>query len=108
VLQQAAGMTDEAYAIVHPLIVKDVCQHFHTQLSDGKSVSLEEDSLGEYEGNFIGMRNLFNAIQRRAMGNTMLAASEDSIKRLRVEMKRLTWPSNKMPDVFPPWCIAFS
>ena len=104
VLQREGGMTDKDYSQLHALVAKDLCANFHTVHQDGTTAELEPHAFDDLDNHYVGMRSLFTSIQRRAGNSTMQTASPGTMQKLAVEMQRIPWPKDKMPENFPAWC----
>jgi hypothetical protein len=101
-LVEAPALSPEDYAAVHPMIVKDICEHFRYEDADGSRIAMRPQDFMIDTPSFEDMRALFLAMQRKMGGSDMHEKTHANRDIVEKELKRATWPKGKPPNI-EPW-----
>jgi hypothetical protein len=96
---QAAPMSDDQYAVLHPMIVNDLCKHFRYEETDGTRIAIRPDDFLCDTPSFDDMRDLFLGMERKMGGSDMHEKNHANRDIVEKEMKRGVWPKGKPPDI---------
>ena len=96
---QATPMSEEDYAVLHPMIVDDICKHFRYEEADGTRIPIHPKDFNVDNPSFGDMRDMFLAMKRKMGGSDMHERTHANQDIVEKEMKRGSWPKGKPPDI---------